>query len=128
MPDVAPLRYWFVVVEVAAVGGHGAGGVAAGSGADRDGLRRVGWRAAAEFGGVEESAAVVGEEPGEQHLITIVRVDGARRCVACSVSPGMNPDRSASSAGRVAVAEQAGQRHHDSDPDCAGPPDQLRCL
>ena len=45
-----------------------------------------------------------------------------------SISPGMNPDRSASSAGRVAVAEQAGQRHHHPDAVCLGPSDQPGCM
>ena len=60
---------WLVVVEVAAVGGHGAGGEAAGAGADVDGFGEPGGGVAAEFGGVEEPAAVVGEQPGEQHLV-----------------------------------------------------------
>jgi hypothetical protein len=59
-----------MVVEVAAVGWDGAGGEAASSGADFDGFGESGGGVAAEFGDIEEPATVVGEEPGEQHLVT----------------------------------------------------------
>ena len=63
---------WLVVVEVAQVGGHGAGGVTAAAGPDFDGFGEpLGW-VAAKFGDIQKPAVVVGEQPGEQHLVGIV--------------------------------------------------------
>jgi len=42
LPDVLPFWHGFVMIKVAAVGGHGAGGVGAGSGMDLDRLRQSG--------------------------------------------------------------------------------------
>jgi hypothetical protein len=53
---------------------------------------------AAEFGGVEEPATVVGEEPGEQYLVAAVGVERVGDQLL-EFFCGMNPDRSASSPG-----------------------------
>ena len=91
--------HWLVVVEVAQVGGYGAGGVAAAAGPNLDGSGEPpGW-VAAEFGDVEKSAVVVGEQPGEQHLVAACCGRRRQRFGPCSISPAMKPDRSASSAG-----------------------------
>ncbi len=105
-----------VVVGVASVGGHRTGGVGAGAGSDPDGFGESAGRVAAEFACVEQSAAVVGEQSGEQHLVTAtVRVEGGGDQFSRRIAAGIRPDRSASSAG-VVQAEQAGQRHDDPDP------------
>ena len=63
------VRSWLVVIQVAPVGGHGAGGESAAAGPDVDGCGEPGGGAAAEFGDVEEPAAVVGEQPGKQDFV-----------------------------------------------------------
>ena len=92
------MRYWLVVIQVAPVGGHGAGGESAVAGPDVDGFGEPGGGAAAEFGDVEEPAAVVGEQPGKQHLVPVLLAN-ASLIWSLSASPGMKPDRSASSPG-----------------------------
>jgi hypothetical protein len=68
-----------------------------------------------------EPAAIIGEEPGEQDLVAAVSIEGCSdlllECFARDESGSVGEF------GRgVAVAEQTGQRHHHTDPDCAGPP------
>ena len=70
------VRVRLMMIKVAAVGRCGAGGEAAGAGADLDCFGEPGGCVPAQFGGVQQPAAVVGEEPGEQHLDAAVGVDG----------------------------------------------------
>ena len=69
-------RNRLMMIKVAAVGGHGAGWESTGAGADPDRLGEPGRGVAAEFGGVEQPTAIVGEQPSEQHLIAAIRIGG----------------------------------------------------
>ena len=87
-----------MMIKVAAVCRYGAAGEAAAAGADLDRFGEPGGGVAAEFGDLEEPATVIGEEPGDQHLVAAAGPMVSTMC-CLSVSPWMNPDRSASSAG-----------------------------
>src|SRR5215216_3262531 len=127
LADVAPLGDWFVMIKVTPIGGHGAAGEAAGAGADCDRLGEPGGGVAAEFGGVEEPAVVVGEQPGEQHLSSAVRVEGFSDQVAQRL-PGNEPGPVGKLGWAVGRAEQTGERYDDADTGFARPFDQCGCV
>jgi hypothetical protein len=104
-----------VVVEIAAVGGHGAGGESAGSGADFDRLGESGGGVSAEFGGLDQPSAVVGQQSSEQHFVSAVRIERLGYQFTYD-SAWYQAGSIGEFAGGVAQTEQAGQWHHDTDP------------
>ena len=128
------LRPRVVMIKIAALGGHGAGGEAAGAGADHDRFGESAGGEASQFGGVEEPAAVVGEQPGEQDLVAAGRARPERLGDQLPQLFGRNDGRTVGQLPwRVVQIQQAGQRHDDTDPHHAGlfrqrqPPERKRC-
>ena len=78
-----------MMIKVAALGGHGASGDAAGAGPDHDRFGESAGREAAQFGGVEQPTGGIGEESGEQHLVVAggVGAEGVGDELAAKQSP-----------------------------------------